>query len=81
MESTNIMTSIKKTALASLCALALASTANVAPASATLLSTSTMSLTINGTNYQPISSIDGINSSPGGWGGAIAVPPTNTPLS
>ena len=55
------MTSIKKTALASLCALALASTANVAPASATLLSTSTMSLTINGTTYQPISSIDGLN--------------------
>jgi hypothetical protein len=33
----------------------------VAPASAALLSTSTMSLTINGTTYNPISSIDGLN--------------------
>jgi hypothetical protein len=33
----------------------------VAPASAGLLSTSTMSLTINGTTYNPISSIDGVN--------------------
>jgi hypothetical protein len=32
-----------------------------APASATLLSTSTMSLTINGTLYTPTSSLDGIN--------------------
>jgi hypothetical protein len=33
----------------------------IAPASAGLLSTSTMSLTINGTIYNPISSIDGVN--------------------
>jgi hypothetical protein len=33
----------------------------VVPASATLSSTSTMSLTINGTTYNPTSSIDGLN--------------------
>jgi PEP-CTERM motif len=44
-----------------LAGLALACVSALAPASAALLSSSTMSLTIDGTTYNPIDSIDGIN--------------------